>query len=328
MATYLLTGATGFIGGHLARQLARAGHDLVAVVRRPDRAQDLVALGARVYAGDVTAKETLRAPMRGVDGVFHVAGWYQIGVRDTAPAWQINVAGTRNVLEVMRELDIPRGVYTSTLAVNGDTQGRVVDESYVSPGPWLSEYERTKWTAHYQVAEPMIRAGLPLVIVQPGGVYGPGDTSPQGQMLRQYLRRRLLAVPRGAALCWAHVEDTARGHVLAMERGQPGEKYIIAGPPATIEAVLELAQRITGVPAPRLRPAPGLIKALVPLVAAIERFLPLRTPYGAEYLRIAAGATYLGSNARARRELGFQPRPIEDGLRETLLYELAAQRAR
>src|SRR5262249_21366487 len=142
-------------------------------------------LGARVVAGDVTDRESLVAPMTGVDGVFHLAGWYGIGVRDPTPAQRINVDGTRNVLSVMQQLEIPRGVYTSTLAVNGDTHGQIVDERYYSGGPWLSEYDRTKWVAHYEVAEPMMRSGLPLVIVQPGGVYGPGDASPQGQMLRQ-----------------------------------------------------------------------------------------------------------------------------------------------
>jgi nucleoside-diphosphate-sugar epimerase len=264
--------------------------------------------------------------MRGVDGIFHLAGWYQVGVRDKTPGWQINVEGTRNVLEVMRELDIPKGVYTSTLAINSDTHGRVVDESYVFHGPWLSEYERTKWVAHYEVAEPMIRAGLPLVIVEPGAVYGPGDPSPQGQLLRQYLQRKLPMVPRGAALCWAHVEDTAAGHVLAMQRGAVGQSYIIAGPPATIQAVLALAERLTGVPAPRLHPDPRLVKAVAAAMRVVERVVPVPDTYSAEYLRVAAGATYLGSNARARRELGFQPRSLEEGLPETLAYELARLR--
>src|SRR5262249_41966954 len=161
--------------------------------------------------------------------------------------------GTRNVLSVMQQLGIPRGVYTSTLAVNGDTHGQIVDERYRSGGPWLSEYDRTKWVAHYEVADPMMRSGLPLIIVQPGGVYGPGDASPQGQMLRQYLQRRLPMVPHGTALCWGHVEDTARGHLLAMERGRVGENYIIAGPPHSIVDALAIAERITGVPGPLLR---------------------------------------------------------------------------
>src|SRR5262249_55628810 len=148
-------------------------------------------------------------------------------------------------------------VYTSTLAINSDTHGALVDESYRYYGPWLSVYDRTKWIAHYQIAEPMMRAGLPLTIVQPGAVYGPGDNSPQGQLFRQYLRRRFPMVPSGTALCWGHVEDTARGHLLAMQRGEVGESYIIAGPPASVMDVLHLAERITGVSSPSLHPSPG-----------------------------------------------------------------------
>jgi nucleoside-diphosphate-sugar epimerase len=125
--------------------------------------------------------------------------------------------------------------------------------------------------AQYEVAEPLIRAGLPLIIVQPGGVYGPGDNSPQGQMLRQYLSRKLPMVPRRAALCWGHVEDTARGHILAMERGTIGASYIIAGPAHSITAALEVAERLTGIPAPRFHPSPALIRLVASLMGVVER---------------------------------------------------------
>src|SRR6266542_219578 len=326
MPKYFVTGATGFIGGHVARQLRQAGHDVVAIARDPARATELAAAGVQVVLGDVPDKESLRPAMQAVDGVFHLAGWYQVGVRDKSPGVRINIEGTRNVLEVMRDSGVPRGVYTSTLAVNGDTHGQVVDETYRFNGPFASEYDRTKWAAHYELAEPMIREGLPLIIVQPGGVYGPGDNSPQGQMLRQYLQRKLPAVPRGAALCWAHVEDTARGHLLAMERGNVGESYIIAGPTATVIDALRLAERLTGIPAPRLQPPPVLIKGIAALMSVVEKVVPVPDTMSAEYLRVSAGATYLGSNAKARRELGYNPRPLEDGLRETLEYELARLR--
>jgi nucleoside-diphosphate-sugar epimerase len=323
VSTYFVTGATGFIGGRVARQLITEGHSVIAVARDPSRATDLAALGIRVVGGDVTDRESLREPMRGVDGVFHLAGWYRVGARDKTPARRINVDGTRNVLEMVRDLDIPRCVYTSTLAINSDTHGVLVDESYQFHGPWLSEYDHSKWIAHYEIAEPMMRAGLPLTIVQPGGVYGPGDNSPQGQLFRQYLRRRLPMVPTGTALCWGHVDDTARGHLLAMQRGQVGQSYIIAGPACTVIDVLRLAERMTGVPGPPLHPAPGLVKAIASVVGVVERVVPVPENYSAEYLRVAAGATYLGSNAKAQRELGFEPRPLEDGLGETLLYEQA-----
>jgi nucleoside-diphosphate-sugar epimerase len=132
---YFVTGATGFVGGAVTRQLVANGNQVVAVARSPEKAGDLSDLGVEVHPGDVTEKESLRAPMQGVDGVFHIAGWYKIGVKDKRPAQEINVDGTRNVLELMKELNIARGVYTSTLAINSDTRGRVVDETYEYRGP-------------------------------------------------------------------------------------------------------------------------------------------------------------------------------------------------
>jgi nucleoside-diphosphate-sugar epimerase len=319
---YFLTGATGFVGSRLARQLVEAGHQVVALVRRPQKAAELAALGVELHPGDITDRGSLRGPMAGVDGAFHVAGWYKLGQRDPSEAEQINVVGTRNVLEVMLELGVPKGVYTSTLAVNSDTRGRLVDESYRYDGPHLTVYDQTKWTAHRQVAEPLIARGLPLVIVQPGLVYGPGDPSLLGESIRLYLQRRLPAVSQGAVFCWAHVEDAARAHRLAMEKGRPGETYIIAGPPHSTAKFFEIAAEITGVPAPRLRLSPGVQRAAAGLMGLVEKVFPVPPTYSAEYLRSSAGVTYLGDNAKARRELGYDPRPLRDGLPETLRQEM------
>jgi len=322
---YFVTGATGFIGGRLVRQLRAAGHEVRALVRTPSKAPDLTGLGVSLHSGDITDKESMRAAMRGTDGVFHLAAWYRIGAApaERRLAERINVQGTRNVLELMRELAIPKGVYTSTLAVFGDTEGWVGDESYRHSGPWLSEYDRTKWRAHYEVAIPMIQAGLPLVIVQPGVVYGPGDTSIIGDLLRQYLRRRLPIRPHGAAFCWAHVDDMAHGHMLAMDKGRAGESYILAGPPHTLEEALEIAEEITGIRPPWLRPPALVLRALAVAASAVERVVPLPPTYSGETLRIAAGATYLASSEKAQQELGFRTRTLEVGLRETLLQEMA-----
>lgn len=319
---YFITGATGFIGGHIARQLIQSGHEVVALVRTPSKAGDLTQLGARLHPGDITDKESMRAPMMGVDGVFHIAAWYKIGMRDSSMAERMNVEGTRNVLELMRDLKIAKGVYTSTLAVFGDTHGKLVDESYYDAGPFLSEYDRTKWLAHYKVALPMIEQGLPLTIVQPGVVYGPGDTSSIHDVWVQYLKKKLAASPRGVAYCWAHVDDIANAHIRAMQRGKTGESYIIAGPPHTLIAALALAQKITGVPAPRLHPSPGLMKVLSAITGVVGKVIPLPPGMSSEYLRVSAGATYIGSNEKAGRELGYNPRPLEEGLPETLEYEM------
>jgi len=191
---YFITGATGFIGGRLVRQLREAGHEVIAVVRNPAKAQDLAQLGVTLHQGDVTEKESMRKPMTGVDGVFHVAGWYKVGVRDKSQAYAINVEGTRNVLELMKELKIPKGVCTSTLAVNSDTHGVEADESYHFTGKHISVYDATKAEAH-DIAVKMIKDGLPLVIVQPGLVYGPGDTSSVRTTLIQYLKKTIASHP-------------------------------------------------------------------------------------------------------------------------------------
>ena len=321
---YFVTGATGFLGGELTRQLRAAGHDVIALVRTPSKAGELERQGASLATGDITNRASLRGPMTGVDGVFHCAAWYKVGV-DASEAERINVEGTRNVLETMRELGVPKGVYTSTLAVFSDTEGRLVDEDYVHPsarpGGFLSEYDRTKWRAHYEVALPMARAGLPLVIVLPGAIYGPGDTSGLRMLFVQYLQGKLAAVPARTAFCWAHVEDVAGAHILAMEKGRIGESYIIAGPSHSMIEALQIAERITGVKAPSLHPPPVLMKAASSLMGVVGALVTVPPEYTAEGLRVLAGVTYLGSNAKARRELGYAPRSLEDGLRTTLAWE-------
>jgi nucleoside-diphosphate-sugar epimerase len=319
---YFVTGATGFIGGHVARQLMAGGHEVIALARNPAKAKDLD--GVKLAQGDITDKESMRAPMTGVDGVFHIAAWYEIGAKESSQAERINVQGTRNVLDMMKDLNIPRGVYTSTLAVYSDTHGKLVDENYRFTGKHLSEYDRTKGLAHYQVAEPMQRAGLPLIIVQPGLVYGPGDHSNLVQTLDQYLQRKLPLIPLDTAFCWAHADDVARGHILAMEKGRVGENYHICGPKYTLIEALRLAEKITGIPAPRIQAAPVVMKAMSAIVGVVEKVIPMPQTMASETLRIAAGVTYLGDNAKARRELGFAPRPLEEGLRETLEWRMKA----
>lgn len=322
---YFLTGATGFVGGRLAHLLRNRGHDVVALVRNPAKAKDLEAIGVTLAEGDVTDKESMRAPMQGCDGVFHVAGWYKVGVRDKAPGWQINVEGTRNVLELMQELGIPKGVYTSSLAVNSDTHGQVRDEAFHFTGQHVSEYDRTKAAAH-DVADEFIARGLPLVIVMPGLVYGPGGTSLSDEALRLFLKKQLPMIPRQSAYCWAHVDDIAEAHLLAMEKAQPGSTYIIAGPMHPLTEAMEIASDLTGIRKPMFVP-PGLLCLTAFFSSLVETIVPLPEMYSSEALRVQAGVTYLGDNSKARRDLGYNPRPLREGLRQTLEYEQRQMKA-
>lgn len=314
---YFVTGGTGFIGTHLIAQLRAAGHDVVALVRNPAKAQALKALGAELAQGDVTERSTLRAPMEGADGVFHLAAWYEVGT-DSSRAETVNVEGTRNVLETMRALGIPKGVYTSTLAVNSDTGGRRVDESYRYNGPHLSVYDETKWRAHYEVAEPLIEQGLPLVIVMPGVVYGPGDTSQLGALLQQAVKGKRVMLPGGkTGVCWVHVEDVASAHGLAMERGELGETYIIAGPCHTFREGFEMAARVTNQRLQAVWLAPGLLRGMARVMGIVEKVLPVPADYSAETMRVTGGTTYYGDNSKAKQELGYAPHSLEEGLRNT-----------
>ena len=315
---YFLTGATGFVGGVLAKQLVEAGHMVHALVRDVSKAEELKALGVQLFTGDVTDKESMRAGMEGVDGVFHVAGWYKIGAQDKSLGEKVNVQGTRNVLELMKELQIPKGVYTSTLAVNSDTQGRVVDETYHYKGPHLSEYDRTKAQAH-EVALEMIREGLPLVIVMPGLIYGPGDTSILHTNIVDFLEGRLPMLPSRFGISVSHVADIAQGHILAMERGKIGETYMLAGEIYLVSDMFKLASKLTGKKQPLLVPS-FVFKLLSMLVTPLQRWLP--ETYTSEGLRMVAGNTYWGDQSKAQRELGFAPRPFREGWGETLRHEM------
>jgi nucleoside-diphosphate-sugar epimerase len=314
---YAMTGATGFLGSELARQLRDAGQDVVALVRNPLAAEHLELLGVEMVQGDLDDDTALDQVLAGAHGLFHVAGWYKHGLRERDTLRHVNIDGTRNVLEAAARSGVAKAVYTSTLAVNSDTRGEVVDESYRFTGRHLSEYDRTKAVAH-EIALEHVAGGLPLVIVQPGVIYGPDDVgSTFGQLTRQIVRgRRVLGPPRGGGATFAHVTDVARGHVLAMERGHVGDSYILAGPAQTYADVLGLVARLSGGKAPVLLP-PRLVHLAARLTAPVERVLPIPQFLTAEAALSGTG-TYYGDSTKAGRELGWSPRPLDEGMAETV----------
>jgi nucleoside-diphosphate-sugar epimerase len=317
---YFLTGATGFLGNVLALQLLAKGQQVNAVVRNPDKAAELKRLGASLFPGDVTDKESMRAAMQGVDGVYHMAAWFKVGAKKNRDQGEkVNVQGSRNVFELMKELRIPKGVYTSTLAVNSNTHGKLVDETYHFEGKHISEYDRTKAAAH-DLAKKFIADGLPLVIVMPGLIYGPGDTSNLHTSIIDFLKGRLPMLPTQLAMCGAHVEDIAQAHILAMEKGKIGETYIIAGEYQTFQEAFKLASQITGKRAPLSVPY-QIANVLAVMARPFDAILP--EIYTSEGLRVTAGVTYIGDNSKAKRELGYNPRPFCIGWEETLRHEMS-----
>lgn len=319
---YLVTGATGFLGAEVVKQLIGRGQQVAALVRSPDKADVLKSLGVAVFAGDITDPDTLREPMNGVDGVFHTAAWYRIGARKPGDiAERVNVDGTRNVIAVARDLGVPRIVYTSTVAVLGDTRGRVVNETYFAHGPFLGEYDRSKWKAHYDVVAPAIKEGAPIVIVMPGLIYGPGDTSLVRDTLVQLLRGRLFVTPSRTTFAWGYIEDVARGLRLAMDDGTIGESYLLTGPIHTFREAMDMAARIANKRRPRIHPTPALMKMAAGVARLAERW-DFQFEVPAETLRLMAGTTWIGSSAKAQRALGFSARSLNDGLRHTIEHEL------
>ena len=312
---YALTGATGFLGSVLARQLRDAGHDVAALVRAPDRAPALVDLGVELIAGDLDDAAALDRLCQGADGLFHVAGWYKVGSPDPEVGYRVNVDGTRNALEAARRNGVPRVVYTSTVAVNSDTGGRAVDETYRFTGSHLSVYDETKALAH-DIAVEYASDGLDVVILQPGVIYGSGDTSQIGAIVERTARGHRVAVPRDGGLCWAHVEDVARGHVLGMEKGAAGASYMLVGPRASLAEVLRAVAALAGTKRPLTLPV-AMVKATAALAAVVGRAVPLPADYSAEALR-ASVATYLGDPSRAQQELGWSARGLDEGLAQTV----------
>lgn len=324
---YFVTGGTGFIGRNVVTRLVDDGHDVVTVSRSPGDADHLPE-EVTVVKGDITEKETLREPMEGVDRVFHMGAWFYIGPgpRNREKAHAINVDGTRNVLELVDEFDIPKAVYTSTVGVFSGTEEEGVDETHRPDPPDDCVYFETKWRAHYEVAEPMIEDGLPLVIVHPGGVFGPED-KPYGSVraaFNDWLQGDLPMLPENLVLPWDFVEDTAEAHLLAMEEGTVGESYIVASEPRSVREVFDLAGEITGVEPPRYV-SPAWFTLMEKLTTPLEWFTTPPTGFEPETFRTYGGMEIVTDNSKAKEELGVEHRPLEEGLREFLEWEMDQQ---
>ena len=322
-----VTGGTGFIGRALIRQLIARGYRVHALARSQDGAAALQALGATVVPGDVTDRESMRAAMRGSDVVFHLAAIYNYSPAAQAQCEPINVEGTRVVLGLAHELRVPRIVYTSTLAVFGDTHGELPDESYRADGPFLTEYDRTKWQAHYEVALPLIEQGAPIIIVMPGAVYGPGDTSWLAEAMRLFHRGLMPLVPGPeSVVTYAYVDDVAEGHILAAEKGRVGESYILAGPAVPLGEMVDFWAQLTGKRPPAARVPTRLVRPLAPAVARLQPALSLPQLFGEDMVRMM-GVSYAGRADKARAELGWRPRPLQTGMLDTFEWIAATEPA-
>jgi nucleoside-diphosphate-sugar epimerase len=315
-----VTGATGFIGGRLAAKLRERGDEVVALVRNPDKASGLQQAGVELIEGDLGDVDAIRRGCEGADAVFHGAAIYKVGIPKSQheEMYETNVRGTERVLDAAAQSAVPKIVYVSTINVFGNTKGEIVDESYKRPGDdFLSYYDRTKYESH-QVALDRIGKGAPVVIVQPGGVYGPNDHSEVGNMIDQFRAGKLPLIPfPDTGLNMVHVDDVADGCILAYEDGQIGESYVLGGEITTMRGLLEKVAQIDGKKPPKRALPTGLMKAMAPFGPVVGKVMGM-APNMRELISASDGVTYWGKDDKARTRLGYAPRDLETGLRQTL----------
>lgn len=321
-----VTGATGFIGGGLAERLRERGDEVVALVRSRDRAARLRDLGCELAPGDLGDPESIRGGLKGCDAAFHVAAAYKVGIpRSERPAmYDANVRGTERVIDAATEAGVARIVYVSTIGSFGNTHGSVVDETYRHPGTgYLSYYEETKVLAH-RAAEERIAGGAPVIVVMPGGVYGPGDSSDLGQLIKRVRTGRLPGrMYPETGFNWVHVDDVVEGILLAHDRGRVGEEYILGGQLGTIGDMIDAVAGAAGRRAPRWRWPSPLVKMGIPFGRLIGPMLGLG-PNLRELIRSGEGVTYWARHDKAVRELGYRPRDLATGIGETVRAESTA----
>jgi dihydroflavonol-4-reductase len=315
-----MTGGAGFIGQAVARRLAARGDRVTAVVRDPDQAHDLAALGVELRQGDLSRIAAIVDAMRGTDSAIHLAGMYRVGIpaSERPTMHDANVGTTHRVLDAFATAGLDRMVAISTINVAGNTHGRIVDERYrrdLSEG-FLSYYDETKFLSHRAVQE-RIGSGARIVIAMPGTTYGPNDHSAIGQQLKGAhdgtLRYLALA---DLGISPVYVDDVAAGIVAALDRGRIGESYFLGGQNMRLRDAMAMAARLGGRMLPRLEIPTFFLRLGARAPGALARAAGLPDDLG-EVLRSALGVTFWGSSAKAATELGYVPRDLASGLRAT-----------
>ena len=315
MKPALVTGASGFLGWHVARALLERGRPVRALVRPGSQ---VAALGVELVSGDLRDAPSLARAAAGCEVVFHVAADYRLWAKDPRDLYRSNVDGTRNVLTAARDAGIGRVVYTSTVGCIGIPPGGIGDETTpVTLGEMAGAYKRSKFLAE-QVALEFARDGLPVVIVNPTAPVGDHDVkpTPTGKIVVDFLNGDMPAFI-DTGLNVVDVRDTADGHLLACEKGRPGERYILGSENLTLAQILQKLAKITGrkPPTTRLPYAVAYCAGACSTVWAGITGTPPRVPLDA--VRMARKKMWV-SHAKAARELGFTPGPADAALRRAV----------
>lgn len=315
MKPVLVTGATGFIGWHVATLLEQRGYRVRALARPGSRIREL---RAEVVSGDLRDADSLRRAAEGCQLVFHLAADYRLWAKDETEMFRSNVQGTRNLLDAAKAAGVERVVYTSTVGCIGiPAAGEGTEESPVGAADMTGAYKRSKFEAE-QVALEYAAEGLPLVVVNPTAPVGDHDfkPTPTGRIIQDFLLGRMPAfIDTGLNL--VDVRDAAEGHLLACERGRQGERYILGCENLTLEAILQLLAGLSGQPAPRFR-IPYAIAYLAGVAGTAWANITGREPRAPlDAVRMARKKMFV-SIEKARRELGFSPAPVTGGLRRAI----------
>ncbi len=319
--TALVTGANGFVGAHVVLALLARGSHVRAFVRDGADTRALDNVDCEIAIGDVRDLASVERAAHGCDEVYHVAADYRLWVVDEAPMYAANVEGTRNVLDAARRAKVARIVHTSTvgaLGIGADKVGR--EDTPVTLEDMVGPYKRSKFLAE-QVALEAAREGLPVVIVNPSTPVGTLDykPTPTGRVIVDFLNRRIPAFME-TGLNLACVEDVARGHLLAAERGRIGEKYILGGENLTLEAMLQRLARLARLPAVRMKIPYSVAFGFALGAEAVARTITHRAPRASlTEVRMARKKMFFDS-AKARGELGYEPAPVDEGLARAIEF--------
>lgn len=311
-----VTGATGFLGSHVARALAEQGADLRLLVRANSNAKNIDDLKADRLVGDLRDPASLEKGIAGCDVVFHVAADYRLWVRDPEEMYRANVEGTRGILEAARKNNVRRVVYTSSVATMGFTSnGHPADEnSPVSLDNMIGPYKRSKFMAE-QVAVEAAHAGQEVVIVNPTTPVGERDIkpTPTGRIVLDFFKRKFPAyVDTGLNLVDAR--ECALGHIAALEKARSGERYILGGQNLTLKQILDKLAAITGLPSPKLRVPYALALATGVVDEVVTGRIRGKEPRATiDAVRMGRKKMFV-SSSKAERELGWKCVPVDDAL--------------